>query len=93
MASTKKLTKKELEELQKHVLGEQEVVKKKASLCLEKETKMRQINQEFDEQWELLGLHEKNSRNQTQNFVEKLNKKYGKEVSFNIETGEINKLK
>lgn len=86
---TPKITKEELEGLRKIIQDNNETNNKKASICLQKEVAIRQLQKEFDETWELLELQSNEYQEVQKNYLADLDTKYGQGKSYDLSTGEI----
>lgn len=86
---TSKITKEELEGLRKVIQEGNEVQNKRASICLQKEVAIKNLNKEFDENWELLELQLKNNQENRADLLKDLDTKYGQGKEYDLSTGEI----
>lgn len=86
---TSKITKDELEGLRKVIQEGNEVQNKRASICLQKEVAIKNLNKEFDENWELLELQLKNNQEKRADLLKDLDTKYGQGKEYDLSTGEI----
>lgn len=86
---TSKITKEELEGLRKVIQEGNEVQSKRASICLQKEVAIKNLNKEFDENWELLELQLKNNQENRVDLLKDLDTKYGQGKEYDLSTGEI----
>lgn len=86
---TSKITKEELEGLRKVIQEGNEVQNKRASICLQKEVAIKNLNKEFDENWELLELQLKNNQENRADLLKDLDAKYGQGKEYDLSTGEI----
>jgi len=86
---TPKITKEELEGLRKIVNSNNEINSKRASICLQKEVAIRQLEKEFDETWEMLDLQSNKGQEEQKNYLADLDTKYGQGKSYDLSTGEI----
>ena len=89
MAGKKKLSKKELANLQTVIATNNSINQNRANICLEKESAIRNIKSQFNEQWELLDLNSQQAQRDQQNYIAELTLKYGKSKQFDLDTGEI----
>lgn len=86
---TPKITKEELEGLKKIFNLNYEINNKIASICLQKEIAIRQLEKEFNENWEILNSQFNKSQEEQKKYIIDLDTKYGKGKSYDLNTGEI----
>jgi len=84
-----KITEDELSDLQKVVSSEQEVAMTLSKMCLEKEITLRSYNKSFDEKYELLEMKNTSLVEKKNKMLEALNVKYGKGVTYDLQTGNV----
>jgi len=90
---TPKITKEELDGLKEVFRKYNEIVNKKASICLEKEIALRNLQKEFDENWQSLEFQSKSISEEQQKYINDLDTKYGQGKSYDLATGEIKDVK
>lgn len=89
----KKITQEELDGLKEVFRKYNEIVNKKASICLEKEIALRNLQKEFDENWQSLEFQSKSISEEQQKYINDLDTKYGQGKSYDLATGEIKDVK
>jgi len=86
---TPKIEKQELEKLQEFVGKSNESKNAFASLCTNYTIALRNLNKEFEENYELSELQLKETNDKQVAFVKELDEKYGQGKSYDLSTGEI----
>ena len=89
MAGKNKLSKKELANLQEIVGNLTGINQQRANICLKKELAIRQIEAEFNENWEVLDLQAQHAQREQNDYMAELSLKYGKNKIFDLDTGNI----
>jgi hypothetical protein len=82
-----KLTHQELITLQKHFKSIQKITTDRAFLCLNKELEIKDYIDRFNKKFSMLNTQLEEIKEQQKDFISIITEKYGKDNSFNIETG------